>query len=584
MWSPPRRNFQDYPLRLLALLAFSAGISLLLFNLYLWWRFHVHLPMHDTAHALPLVQTALEQGFWSTTLADWLALHANGHRIAITRLLMLVDYRYFGGQNHVIFASAWASMAVMLAVYAGAFRQGYRAEGRLLLFVVGLVLVFLSSPTQFWNTVNPINGSWYVVFAASALAVWLIANKPTTPTFWIFLAAYLLAIVAAFSNFAGVIVWLLLPALIALRSTRAGLCAALLSGLFVWLYLHDVSPALVVPQDSSGWETAKTDNLEPSSSVTDSLPRLGLIITQTLAYLGSPLSIEKPRLARFLVIISILSVALMWVTLAAQRLRGIYCHNVWLELTLTMATLCLGVAIAAQLGRVAHPEPTAERYQTIVMVYWLSVCGLALFLALQASKRIIAWQLIATTLCLVVATLLLTSSSGAINRSVRDAGRANAIEVLGQLGISEKFFNRRILNMNSRDYLSEYSAFFVRNKVAYKAASMRHIELETAHPCEHVKLAIKPSRWPGIHIATGTVDDHWSKWYRRIPVTTERGEIIGYLYPLYNHVLTVGHFLLQRESKWEGYFRAAADSARVFYLHYRSPPFAKLSCRISSRN
>ncbi len=237
----PLPRLHIYPLRLIALFTVLAGLLLLLLNLYLWWRFHVHLPMHDTAHILPLAQEALEHGVTSIVLDDWFAMHAGAHRIAITRLLMVLDFRYFSGQNHLIFASAWLSMLALLLLYAAAFRRSYREARVLWIFVVGLILVSLNSPTQFWNIINPINSSWYVVFTSSALAIWLIANKPAAPTFVTIAAAYLLATIGAFSNFAGVLVWLLLPVLIAVRSIRVGMFTALFSVLITWLYLSGVA-------------------------------------------------------------------------------------------------------------------------------------------------------------------------------------------------------------------------------------------------------------------------------------------------------------------------------------------------------
>ncbi len=567
---------QNYPLRLVAVLALLTGVFLLLLNVYLWWRFHVHLPMHDTAHLLPQVQAALDHGFMSIPLGDWMTIHAGAHRIAITRLLMAADFRYFGGQNHLIFASAWLSMLVMLLLYVAAFRRSYRSAHTLLIFVIGLVLVFLSSPTLFWNLINPINSSWYVAFTASALAIWLVANKPTTLGFPAITVAYFIATIGALSNFAGVLVWLLLPALIALKSYRVGLLTALLSMLIVWLYLRGVAPDFGSQNDAADMQQRSASLLQQGVA----------IVTRAGEYLGSPLSIKHPQLANALVLASFAPLIIGWLILLTLRLSGRYRHDVWFELTLSMATLCLGVALATQMGREFLWQPTAERYQNVVMMYWLNVCGLLLRFALQARTRQVVWQLSAALLCVAVAALLLTPTSDSVNRAVRDSGRVKEAAVLGQLGVTDKWLNRRILNRNSRDYFSDFSAFFARYNLAYMADKTHHIDAGAPRQCGQVDLEAVPSRWPGIYKLSGTIDDYSSKWYRRLPVATAGGEIMGAIYPVYDEKLTVTHLLLQRHSRWEGYFRwpatsQFASSERSAYLHYRSPPYQKVSCRIT---
>ncbi len=564
-----------YPLRyllwLIALFAVLAGSVLLLFNVYLWWRFHVHIPMHDTAHLLPLVEDALDQGFTSITLHDWIAMHAGVHRIAITRLLMFADFRFFAGQNHLIFASAWLSMLALLLLYAAAFRRSYREANVLLLFVVGLVLVFMNSPTQFWNIINPINSSWYVAFTASALASWLIARTPAPPTLPAIAAAYSVAAIGAFSCFAGVLVWLLLPALIAVRSIRLGILTALISVLLVWLYLSGVALDFGSQNDAADMQQLNLSLLQQGVA----------IVTRAGEYLGSPLSIEQPRLANLLVLFSFVPISIGWLLLLTQDLTGRYRHNVWFELTLTMASLCLGVALATQMGREFLWQPTAERYQNVVMLYWLNVCGLLLYFALQARNRAVVWQCSATVVCATIAVLLLTPTSDSVNRAVRDAGRVKETAVLGTLGVSDKWLNRRILNRESRDYFTDFSEFFARYNVVYMADKTQRLDIVAPRRCGQIKFKVEPSKWPGIYKLSGTINDYSSKWYRQIPVATNAGEVMGALFPVYNEKLTVTHLLLQKDSRWEGYFRRPARSDRNVYLYYRSPPLQKISCAVT---
>ncbi len=576
------QRIQQHLLQLTALVTFVVGAYFLLTSLYLWQHLHVHIPIKDSLHQLPLVQAVLEHGFWSTTPGDWLAPFAGAHRITMTRLLMALDYRYFSGQNHLIYASAWLSIVTIVLVYVSTFRKSYRSARSLLLFVVGLTLIFVLSHTQIWNLINPINNSWYVALAASALGIYLIANNPAAPTPACFVAAYLLASVAALSNFAGVLAWLLLPLLILLKSVQGAAIAVLVSAVFLTLYLHEIAPDTAgLLQNSDFMDRVKDAGAEPLPVLQHWLQRGAHVFTKTCLYLGSPLSIDHPRLASATVVSSLLTVAAGWLQLVALRFSGQRRHNAWLELTLTMATLCLGVAIATQMGRVLFSSPTADRYQTVVMVYWLSVCGLVLFFGLQTGvdKRLAPF--VAALLCLGVSAVLLVNAAGTIPRSARVAEAANRTTVLGQLDVIDLTLHRSLLAINKRDYFTEFNDFFNRHRVAYKAHAVQAKGFETAEDCGFVSLNARLSIWPDIYVVTGSIDDHWAIRQRQILLSTLQGDLIGHLFPAYGHEATIATLLTGKNSHWRGYFKKPGIATDTIYMRYRSTPFATRSCRIA---
>ena len=573
---------QHHLLRLTALATLVVGVYFVLTSLYLWQQLHVHIPIKDSLHQLPLVQTVLEHGFWSTTPDDWLAPFAGAHRIAITRLLMALDYGYFGGQNHLIYASAWLSVVTLALVYVSTFRKSYRSARSLLLFVVGLTFIFLLSHTQVWNLINPINNSWYVALAASALGIYLIANKPAAPTPFCFVAAYALALVAALSNFAGVIAWLVLPLLILSRSVRAAGIAALVSTVFMTLYLHQIAPDTAgLLQNSDFMDQVKDTGAEQATVLQYWLQQGGKVFTKVCLYLGSPLSIDHPRLANVTVVSSLFIVAAGWLQLVMFRFSGQRRHNAWLELTLAMATLCLGVAIATQMGRVLFSSPTADRYQTVVMVYWLSVCGLMLFFGLQAGADKRLSPLTAALLCLCVAAILLVNAAGSVPRSVKMAEAANRTTVLGELDVVDAAIHRSLLAINKRDYFTEFSDFFRRHRVAYQASTVQPTGFEAAEECGFISLNARPSIWPGIYFVEASIDDRWAKQQRQIPLSTIRGDRIGHLFPVYGDKVGIVALLTGEKSRWQGYFKVPEISNDTVYMRYRAAPFMQHSCRIA---
>ncbi len=199
---------------------FLLGLVSLLVSLTVWYRYHVQIPIKDTLDLLTLVTSAMEKGWSGVSLEEWLAPHSGAHRIFITRLLMVFDYAHLGGKNILIYLSLWSSIAVLLLAYIAAARTTLSRVQGAYFFIAGLALIYICSPTQYWNIVNPINASWYVAFAASAASVLILTACGKDLSVRMAFLACCLSAVAALSNFSGLLCCLMIPVIVIYHRSR----------------------------------------------------------------------------------------------------------------------------------------------------------------------------------------------------------------------------------------------------------------------------------------------------------------------------------------------------------------------------
>jgi hypothetical protein len=569
----------------IAVLTFTAGTFFFLLNIDMWVRYHINIPSNDAILQIPLIASALEHGVWSTNLQDWFSIHAGAHRIALIRTLMFVDYRFFAGYGYVSYAVAWLSIALILVVYTRAFRQTYRSETALLIFSTGLALLFLSSHTQFVNLIQIVNTTWYMALGASALAIHMITKTSAPPSFFVFSVAYVLAIIAGLANFGGVIVWLLLPLVIAMRSISIGLLGALCSSALLALYLpgiasndtSSVNPLLLV-------ETLTALEFQPLTLLEQLKNRVVYIFSQTYIGLGSPTSQHHPLVANIAVSASLLLIICGWLKVLISKFFDRYRHNAWFELALVMATLCLGIVLSTYMGRIFLGNPLAPRYQTIVMVYWLSVCNMLLSFAWAANSNKPLWRLISTLCCVGVTAFLLANPDHLVHNQSAHANRlmAERMSVLSSLGIPNADVYRPLLGFGQKHGMSgtQLNKFLSRrHQVRHVANTNRLSGFQVSRDCPDVDLKAKPSRWPGISMATGHIDNNSAVRHRQIPISNDQGSIIGYMFPANRTDLV--SMLVRRKVSWEGYFIDSEDQD-IVYLHYGSSLFTRASCRIKT--
>ena len=578
-------NILTYTIAVIAVLTFTAGTFFFLLNIDMWVRYHINIPSNDAILQIPLIASALEHGIWSTNLQDWFSIHAGAHRIALIRTLMFVDYRFFAGYGYVSYAVAWLSIALLLVVYTRAFKQTYRSETALLIFSTGLALLFLSSHTQFVNLIQIVNTTWYMALGASALAIHMITKTSAPPTVFVFSVAYVLAIIAGLTNFGGVIVWLLLPLVIAMRSMSIGLIGALCSSVLLALYLPGIaSNDTSFINSSLPVETLTALDLQPLTLLEQLKNHVVYMFSQTYIGLGSPASQHHPLVSKIAVSASLLLIICGWLKVLTSKFFGRYRHNAWFELALVMATLCLGIVLSTYMERNHLRTPLLERYQTIVMVYWLSVCNILLGFALAANSHKPSWRLISTLCCVGITAFLLADPGHLVHNQSAHAKRlmAERISVLRSLGIPDADVYQPLLRFGQKRGMSgeQLNTFLSkRHQVRHVANANRLSGFQVSRDCPDVDLKVKASRWPGISIATGHIDNNSAVRHRQIPISNDQGSIIGYMFPA--NRTDVVSMLVQRKVSWEGYF---IDSAYqdIVYLHYGSSLFTRASCRIKT--
>ncbi|WP_415356556.1 hypothetical protein [Halioglobus sp. Uisw_031] len=593
------RNILTYTIAVIALLTFTAGTFFFLLNIDMWVRYHINIPSNDAILQIPLIASALEHGIWSTNLQDWFSIHAGAHRIALIRTLMFVDYRFFAGYGYVSYAVAWLSIALILVVYTRAFRQTYRSETALLIFSTGLALLFLSSHTQFVNLIQIVNTTWYMALGASALAIHMITKTSAPPSFFVFSVAYVLAIIAGLANFGGVIVWLLLPLVIAMRSISIGLLGGLCSGVLLALYLPGIGSneaslanhpifidtlATALKNSPLPVETLTALDFQPPTLLEQLKNQVVYMFSQTYIGLGSPASQHHPLVANIAVSASLLLIICGWLKVLISKFFDRYRHNAWFELALVMATLCLGIVLSTYLEPNFFRGPLLERYQTIVMVYWLSVCNMLLGFAWAVNRNKPLWRLISTLCCVGITAFLLANPDHLVHNQSAHANRlmTERMSVLSPLGIPDADVYQPLLSFGQKRGMSgtQLNKFLSRrHQVRHVANTKRLSGFQVSRDCPDVDLKVKPSRWPGISMATGHIDNNSAVRHRQIPISNDQGSIIGYMFPANRTDLV--SMLVRRKVSWEGYFIDSEDQD-IVYLHYGSSLFTRASCRIKT--
>ena len=588
-----------YTIAVIAVLTFTAGTFFFLLNIDMWVRYHINIPSSDAILQIPLIASALEHGIWSTNLQDWFSIHAGAHRIALIRILMFVDYRFFAGHNYVSYAVAWLAIALILVVYTRAFRQSYRSETVLLIFSTGLALLFLSSHTQFVNLIQIVNTTWYMALGASALAIHMITKTSAPPSFFVFSVAYVLAIIAGVANFGGVIVWLLLPLVIAMRSISIGLLGALFSGVLLALYLpgigsneaslanHPISIdtlATALKNSPPLVETLTALDFQPPTLLEQLKNQVVYMFSQTYIGLGSPASQHHPLAANIAVSASLLLIICGWLKVLISKFFDRYRHNAWFELALVMATLCLGIVLSTYLEPTIFRGPLLPRYQTVVMVYWLSVCNILLGFAWAVNNNKPLWRLISTLCCVGITAFLPANPDHLVDNQSAHAKRlmTERMSVLSSLGIPDADVYQPLLDFGQKRGMSgeQLSKFLSRRHHVTHVSNVKRLSgFQVSRDCPNVDLKVKPSRWPGISMVTGHIDNNSAVRHRQIPISNDQGNIIGYMFPA-NRTDLVSR-LVRRKVSWEGYF-IDSEYQDIVYLHYGSSLSTRASCRIKT--
>ena len=344
-------------------------------------------PFRDMWVAMDFIRAFFEG---RTALHELIDLHGGAHRLALPRLLFVVDYGWFAGSNVFLLLVALVTQLSVVLLMALLLKQDLRQQGHLSsndrLFLLAMTLLLMINPTQLENFLYTFDVQWFLTaaFALWALAAWQAVVRDgaagKTPRAGALLLALVATLCSLFSSFSGLCLLLVLPLLpILYRCALPWVLASFLAcAASVFFYLQGPF------SDASHWIGIKGD------ITVDSLLAFITMLSSiwarwTILYLGSPLSRDSFALAAVAVVPSLAFVG--YHLLACWR-RGPAALASLPLFALLAALFATVVALATGWGRM-HFINTAneDRYQSIVLVYWLGVFTLAWWQLRQLPSR-----------------------------------------------------------------------------------------------------------------------------------------------------------------------------------------------------
>ena len=395
--------------------------------------------------------------------------HYGAHRIAVPRLLVALDLSLFKGQNHTLYTSAWLGTVFCLGVFTAMCRNYFGNNTAGWLFCVGIVLTQLFAPAHLWNLINAINASWHITFACAFAAFFILLNNKGTPSGASWVAAYALASIAAFTTFAGVIVWLLLPVMALGGSKRSVILTVCSSALLTIGYTTGLTSdaEVAIAWNSQNADVAQQMKAAGLEALARNTPLA--IVHKAMKILAWPLSSSQPGTATVLVAFSIIVLAFHWIVFFRDRLSGTGEYHPWLKLCLLIATLAVGVALAIQLGRVIEQPnhangPSFERYNTVVAVYWMGITGLLMSGYRAASDR----HRVAMMSFVLVITIALISPTGTyLKQEIASIENAAELYVQGESPRLRGKLDKKLLKFRP-EYVFTFDNFFKQGQLAYR--------------------------------------------------------------------------------------------------------------------
>jgi hypothetical protein len=451
-----------------------------------------------------------------------LFLPFGGHRLFVPKLLYLADYLLFDGRNILPLSVSWllqGSIAALLIVAV------WRSRGELgasaARFLVGLTLALLFSSTQIENFVSAWHVHWFLANAAMCLSFGALAASPragtraesTAGVLWFF-ASLLAAWVATISMANGLLCW---PILLLLgggmRLPRRRLA---------WIVVASFAALIAFFVDYL--PTADGDS---SLLVGAPLPML----TWFLLCVGAPLSWSHELAGGVLAGIGIAVASFFTVTSMVRR-RGVG-RNEWVLLGVMLFSLGSVAMITA--GRAA-PWPTTwagPRYQTVVLLFWLSLGALALLR--QRGSPAMQLAVMAISLSLVAGAVLPAHSKEgreavALTQRIHWANRAIVVGIRARRSYAV-VLTPHLINAES-DIVQRHRAFLqARGLAMFSTEEARRIGSRVAAgsaPCDGdlgpAHALGNPTRG---YRAVGRLPDTETKGIRSIFVTDGSRTIIG---------------------------------------------------------
>jgi hypothetical protein len=378
LWQKPGKNTSLLGNVLLAVYTLFAFFVVLSTIYFIFLSCHAG-PFRDMWIAMDFVRAYFEG---RSTLADLFSLHGGAHRLVIPRLLFLIEYGVFAGTNiFLIITSIIIQLSVVYLVWR-ALKQETHITASWRWFVTAMTLLLMFNATQLENFIYTFDTQWFLTSAAAAWALYFWNqlfkdfSEQRTASVKMFVSALLLTVVAMFSSFSGLCIWLVLPLLMAsYRVSGKQIATAVFAVILVVVaYMQGTF------SEATNWHSGPP-SITPAVYVTFVFSMLELWLKWTALYFGSPLGREYFWFGALFSYASLLYLAWHWIKLLTMGAKSFTSFQVF---CLSIALFAAMVGMSTGLGRMYFVNTADEdRYQSIVLIYWLGVFAFSLSRALQ---------------------------------------------------------------------------------------------------------------------------------------------------------------------------------------------------------
>ncbi|MGI9285519.1 MAG: hypothetical protein ACR2P1_09025 [Pseudomonadales bacterium] len=532
----------------------AAAFYWFFWTLLVWYRYHPHLPWRDTFLVLTSVAPLLEPDAALSSLLSLFDLHYSAHRIAVVRVLVMLDVSLLGGQNHLLYAAAWLSMLAMLALYVVLARDYFVAAPAKTIFVAALTIILLFSPAHVWNNINPVNTGWHISLACSMAAFYLLLRQRESLRARDWVLAYAFATLAAFSTFAGVICWLLLPLFALVNQRRVFGPALLFSLVLAVMYSQGMTSDAEVALDWNLGSEEALQQVKAQAQAAISANTPWRILEKTCQLLTWPLVRNHKALAGILAVVSMGVIAGFWLQSLRMLLVNKSRQHVWLELCLLCATLCGLTLIAANMGRIiTQPNyihgPSFERYQTLISVYWISVLGLLVSLTTKLSRQAGLALLIVS---IGVVSTLLVPTGTYLKQEIASAEYAARLYMTGERAQLRDPVRNKLVRFTP-EYVFSFDDFFSRHQVAYRVPATAPSALPTPLDCNAsgISFSLNDVDITGTKSVIVSIGAAQAYTTRELTLFAG-GKLVGRLYPEHTGDYSPVALLRRESNQWRG--------------------------------
>jgi len=549
---------------LLAAASLVAGGFVVVSTLLFICEDHFVGPVRDFWYAVPLLEM-FDRG--EGALVPLARLHG-GHRLLFPRLLYLAEYAFFDGRNVFLLGVGVALQLALAAIVAHAvWVERGRSGASLTAFGLGLVAALAFSATQLENFVRPWNVHWFLANSAVAasLAAGLrvadgVRSRSGAVAWGWWLLASAVAWVASYSMATGLLSWplLLLLGFVLRWRPPLRLAIGLEGALAIGVYLRG------------------SRLLDTGSSLESGAALVGWL----LACLGAPLSWLSRGAGSALALGATLAAAALSLRLVARRSATSRSECLLVGLML----FSWGAALLIALGRASlWPESwEAARYQTIVLLFWLTLI-LAALLALRGER---AHQRALRPLLMLAALIWLATAvlPGHLRQAEQIASFAEEVRAANLallFGVSDRrdyvhllTFSDRKLGLDSaarhRAFLNERGLGVFSDPRGRLMGRVLDEVFPSADPemCrgEAVRADRVPTRsGPALRLEGWAWDVAAGRAPAYLFATDARGSIVGLGTPLRRRLGLPGRREDERP-EWRGYARVQGDSFDVWAL------------------